>query len=213
MAMGDHEVACRIDDDQPGAQMKTGFVLAAAIALAAIHDLTAAAVPDKTAAATQVKTPAKTSAKNQTKKQTKKPAKKTRVAARKKKLETPPPKENSAAAAASMELYKKQLAQRISDSNTDKIYAEQPQALLRSVVVVRFVVDRHGKLVSSVIQRSNRDPETEAAALASLRSAAPFPKPPAKLLTNGRLEILETWLFNRDGRFQVRSIAQAQKSE
>jgi protein TonB len=68
-------------------------------------------------------------------------------------------------------------------------------------------------VISSVIQRSNRDPVTEAAALASLRSVAPLPKPPTKLLTNGRLEMLETWLFNDDGRFQIRSIAQAQKSE
>ena len=145
----------------------------------------------------------------------KKPAKKTKAVPRKKSSikKTAPPKEDPAAIAASMELYKKELAQKISDVDPTKVYATQPQALLRSVVVVRFVIDRNGKLLSSAVQRSNRDPVTEAAALASLRQAAPLPKPPAKLLINGRVDLLETWLFNDDGRFQVRSIAQVQKSE
>ena len=126
---------------------------------------------------------------------------------------TPPPREDTAAIAASMERYKHELAQKISAADPSKVYDVQPQALLRSVVVIRFVVDKDGKLLSSTILRSNGDRFTEAAALASLRGAMPLPKPPAKLLINGRLDLLESWLFNDDGRFQVRSIAQAQKSE
>jgi protein TonB len=68
----------------------------------------------------------------------------------------------------------------------------QPQALLHSVVVLRFVVDKNGKLMSSVIQRSKRDSVTEGIALTSLHNAAPLPRPPARLLTNGYLELLET---------------------
>jgi protein TonB len=83
----------------------------------------------------------------------------------------------------------------------------QPQAMLRSVVVVEFVVDRNGKLLKSGIRRSNRDRESEATALASLRASAPLPKPPADLVRTGRLELNETWLFNDDGRFQIRSTA------
>jgi protein TonB len=144
----------------------------------------------------------------------KKTAKKTKVAvARKSVSRKSPPKKDAAAIAASMELYKAAVARKISDVDSTQVYDMQPQALLRSVVVVRMVIDKNGKLISSAIQRSNRDPVTEAAALASLRKAAPLPKPPAVLLTKGRLELMETWLFNDDGRFQIRSIAQAQKSE
>jgi len=85
--------------------------------------------------------------------------------------------------------------------------------LLRSVIVIRYVVDKDGNLVRSEVVRSNKDKATEATALATLRSTAPFPKPPLALLRNGRIEISETWLFNNDGRFQLRTIAQQQKSE
>ncbi len=106
--------------------------------------------------------------------------------------------------------YKRDIAQRISQVNSTRIYPGQPQALLRSVVVLRFSVDGSGKLLKSEILRSNRDSVTEATALSSLRNTAPFPKPASGLLRNGRVELSETWLFNNDGRFQIRSVAQTQ---
>ncbi|MEC5215296.1 protein TonB [Actimicrobium sp. GrIS 1.19] len=109
--------------------------------------------------------------------------------------------------------YKEDLAQRICETNSTKVYVSRPQALLRGVIVVKFVVDANGKLISSEITRGNRDGAIEATALASLRSTAPFPKPASNLLRNGRVELSETWLFNNDGRFQIRSIAQPQMSE
>jgi protein TonB len=109
--------------------------------------------------------------------------------------------------------YKQDIAQRISHVNSTRVYPGRPQALLRSVVVLRYHVDRDGHLVRSEIVRSNRDPETEAIALASLKSAAPFPKPSSHLLQHGRVEISESWLFNNDGRFQLRSVAQPQMDE
>jgi protein TonB len=175
--------------------------LAAAIILSlfAVHGVGAAATSDPSRTIAQVE---------KTKKKT---VKKTK--ARKSSVKVPLPKEDAAATAASVEFYKKELAQRISDASPAAVYPMQPQALLRSVVVVQFVIDKNGKLIRSAIQRSNHDPATEDAALASLRNAAPFPKPPVNLLTKGRLVLSETWLFNDDGRFQLRSIALAQKSE
>jgi protein TonB len=110
----------------------------------------------------------------------------------------------------SLERYKRLLAQHISDANRDKIYPGNPQAMLRSVVVLKYVVDVNGKLISSDTLRSNGDSVTTATALHAVRYAAPFPPPPGHLLSRGRLEILETMLFNDDGRFQLRSIAEAQ---
>lgn len=178
------------------ARMTSRVAIAVAVALFAFHCAGIAAISNPADAAPQIK----------------KTARNTTVAALTR-LETTPSREEAAANAASLELYKRQLAQKISDADSAKVHAEQPQALLRSVVVLRFVVNKNGKLISSAIQRSNRDPVTERTALASLRNAAPFPRPPAKLLKKGRLVLLETWLFNRDGRYQMRSIAQAQKSE
>jgi protein TonB len=109
--------------------------------------------------------------------------------------------------AVSLDEYKRELGLRIQQVNSTKVYVVQPQALLRSVIVVRFVVDAQGGLVRSEIMRTNHDKETEATAVASLRNTAPFPKPPPGLLRGGKLEMSESWLFNKDGKFQVRSLA------
>lgn len=112
-----------------------------------------------------------------------------------------------------VDAYKEALARQIAAANASKIYAGQPQALLRSVIVLKFSVDADGHLVKSEILRSNHDLIAEGTALSSLRGAAPFPRPAPHLLARGKLELFETWLFNNDGRFQLRSIAQPQKSE
>lgn len=115
--------------------------------------------------------------------------------------------------AATLEAYKKDVAHRISQVNSTRVYVGRPQALLRSIVVVKYTLDGSGNLMRSEIQRSNRDRATEATALATLRNTAPFPKPGSHLLRQGRLEILESWLFNADGRFQLRSIAEPQMDQ
>jgi protein TonB len=109
--------------------------------------------------------------------------------------------------------YKRDLALRISQRNLNSIYTGRPQALLRSVIVLKFVMNADGKLLRSEIIRSNHDKATENIALSSISNATPFPKPLAHLLSNGKLEITETWLFNNDGRFQLRTIALPQMDE
>ncbi len=113
----------------------------------------------------------------------------------------------------SIERYKRVVAKQVSDSNPSKVYIGHPQAMLRSVVVVKYVLDANGSLVSTETLRSNGDAATVATALGALRHAAPYPAPPTRLLNHGRLEVLETMLFNDDGRFQMRSIAEAQLDE
>jgi protein TonB len=113
----------------------------------------------------------------------------------------------------SLDRYKRLLAQHIVQTSPDKIYPGNPQAMLRSVVVVKYVIDVNGRLMHSDVLRSNGDSVTVGTALAALRTAAPFPPPPSNLVSHGSLEILETMLFNDDGRFQMRSIASAQLDE
>ena len=115
--------------------------------------------------------------------------------------------------AGTVDSYKADLAQRIYAVNSTQVYTTRPQALLRSVVVLKYTVDSGGNLVRSEVARSNHDRATEATALATLRKSAPFPKPSPHLLRNGRLEMHESWLFNNDGRFQLRSLALVQMSE
>ena len=109
--------------------------------------------------------------------------------------------------------YQVELANHLSRVNVAKVYAGNPQALLRSVIVLRFSLNSQGSLMSKAIVRSNKDRETEATALSSLVKAQPFPMPSALLLKQGRLDMVETWLFNSDGRFQLRTIALPQANQ
>jgi protein TonB len=115
--------------------------------------------------------------------------------------------------ASTLHNYKEDVAQRITHVNPTKVYTGRPQALLRSVIVVKYQVDGNGNLVRSEIMRTNRDRVNEATAMSSLKNTAPFPKPAPHLLRQGRVEIMESWLFNNDGRFQLRTIALPQMDQ
>lgn len=118
-----------------------------------------------------------------------------------------------ASSAGSMGIYKTELAQRISAVNASQVYSGRPQALLRAVIVVKYQLDGNGNLVRAEIARSNGDRDAESTAMNSLHNSQPFPRPASNLLQRGRVEVSETWLFNDDGRFQLRTIAQPQMSE
>ncbi|CAN7263155.1 TonB family protein [Trinickia sp. LjRoot230] len=123
-------------------------------------------------------------------------------------LTAPPP---AAINSQTLDAYRHSIAQHIVDRNPSYVQQRAPQAMLRSLVVVAFTVDRNGKLIASSVYRTNGDDEAEATALATLRRAAPLPAPPAKLLNHvGQVEIFEDWLFNDDGKFQLRTLAKPQ---
>lgn len=126
---------------------------------------------------------------------------------------TPTPLPAVISPALTLDEYKRELALHIGRKSAHRMYEGRPQALLRSVIVMRYVVDARGHLVRSEIMRSNRDAETEATAINALRSAAPFPPPAPHLLRRGQLELAETWLFNNDGRFQLRTTALPQMDQ
>lgn len=110
-----------------------------------------------------------------------------------------------------MKMYKVAAAKRITEANAASITPGRPQALLRAVVSVEYWIDRQGNVVGAAIFRDNGDRAADTTALASLKRASPFPAPTGVLLdSSGRVRIIETWLFNNDGRFQLRSVAAPQ---
>jgi protein TonB len=112
---------------------------------------------------------------------------------------------------ASLDQYRDAVAKRITERNPSYVLRGTPQAMLRSLVVVSFTVDSNGHVVRSSVYRTNGDDEAESTALASLRRASPLPLPPGKLLNGrGQLELFEDWLFNDDGKFQLRELASPQ---
>jgi periplasmic protein TonB len=110
----------------------------------------------------------------------------------------------------SMEQYKLALAKRIFETSSGKTVNGDLQPLLRAVVVLQFNVDSSGN-VRNV--RTLRSPEKEAdqIARASLERAGTMPVPPEEWLQNGVVEVTETWLFNKDGRFHLRTFGPRQR--
>lgn len=112
---------------------------------------------------------------------------------------------------ATLDQYRTAVAQRIIERSPSYVLHGTPQAMLRSLVVVSFTVDRNGEVLQSSVYRTNGDDEAESTALATLRRASPLPRPPGKLLNGrGQVELFEDWLFNDDGKFQLREFASPQ---
>ncbi|VVE48588.1 energy transducer TonB [Pandoraea terrae] len=123
-------------------------------------------------------------------------------------IKLPPPAE---APPSALELYKLQLATRITETSGREVNPGRPQALLRSIVALEYWVDREGNISAVRVFRGNGDREAEKVAVTSLRRAGPFPPPNRALVdSSGRVRVVETWLFNNDGRFQLRSVASPQ---
>jgi len=116
-------------------------------------------------------------------------------------------------AAGSVAGYKTDVATRVYQVNSEQVFTGKPPPLLRSIVVLSVVVDENGRLVSSRVFRDNGDTEARAMALASLQRSAPLPRPANAVLRRGQVEYLESWLFRRDGKFQMRTLAEIQASE
>ncbi len=108
--------------------------------------------------------------------------------------------------------YKVKIAQKIQQENSPLLASGSPQSMLRSVVVMAFKVNKQGQLVSWSVYRTNGDAQAEQVALSSLQRAAPLPLPPSELFRSaGEIEIVEGWLFNDDGKFQIRTLASPQR--
>jgi len=108
----------------------------------------------------------------------------------------------------SLEDYKREIAGEILKANSATTFDGTPPHLLRAVVVLELTIDGKGAVRGI---RTLRTPDDELAAVAarSVRAAA-FSAPPPELLRRGQLEVVETWLFRDDGRFQVRTLAAPQ---
>jgi protein TonB len=106
-----------------------------------------------------------------------------------------------------LDAYKAQVAQHLIKHNPDHTFSGDLPEMLPAVVVLNITVDKNGDLTAVEVQRS-RDPDASKVALASVRRSEPLPKP-ADLLSNkdGSLTFSETFLFDAQHRFQLRTLA------
>jgi protein TonB len=106
--------------------------------------------------------------------------------------------------------YKRDVAMEIHRANAQHLFEGVPPPFLKSVVVLSITVDAKGQPQKVELFRSNGYTELDELAMRSVRNASPLPYPNGVLTNAGTLQFTESWLFRDDGRFQIRTLAQAQ---
>lgn len=115
--------------------------------------------------------------------------------------------------AQSADQVKAEFARSVYLNSAAQVHNEQPQALLRAVVVLRVKLNEQGQWAAEVFRDNPDQPEMTRAAL---ESVAKLPVPVGlstkarQLLQNDGL--VEAWLFQNDGRFALKTLAKPQRS-
>jgi protein TonB len=122
-------------------------------------------------------------------------------------LPTPATRAPVAPPSRTLDAYKTEVAQHVMRHNSGQTFSGQLPPMLPAIVVLNITVDEDGELQDVVVQRS-RDPDASKVAVASMRRSGRLPRPVNLLATNMRaLTFSETFLFNDQYRFQLRSLA------
>lgn len=129
----------------------------------------------------------------------------------------PPPSASAApgqrTAFDSVDSYKVDVAQHIMRYNAGYTFSGRLPPMLPAVVVLSITVDNAGRPTQVAVQRS-RDDDASNLAVASIRRAGALPRP-YNLATGPGMSLTfsETFLFNADHRFQLRTLAPIQYSD
>ncbi|MGJ9420691.1 hypothetical protein ACHAC9_23505 [Massilia sp. CMS3.1] len=107
----------------------------------------------------------------------------------------------------SLDAYKAEVARHVMLANSGQTFSGPLPPMLPAIVVVNITVGEDGELQEVAVQRS-RDPDASKVAVASMRRSGRLPRPANLLFTNTRaLTFSETFLFDHQYRFQLRSLA------
>lgn len=106
-----------------------------------------------------------------------------------------------------LDAYKTQVAHHVMEHNPTHIFSGKLPPMLPAIVVLNITVGEDGELKDVQVQRS-RDPDASRVAVDSMRRSGPLPKPVSLLAQDSKeLTFSETFLFNDDYHFQLRSVA------
>jgi protein TonB len=110
-------------------------------------------------------------------------------------------------ASPTLDAYKAEVAQHVMRANPGQTFSGRLPPMLPAIVVVNITVREDGELQDVVVQRS-RDPSASEVALSSMRRTGKLPRPTHLLGAHMRaLTFSETFLFDDQYRFQLRSLA------
>lgn len=114
--------------------------------------------------------------------------------------------------ATSLAEYRQEFARLLHAANPGLVYDGPPPNPVRGVIVMRAEVDAIGGMRRLELFRGpGHAPWLEQLVAQTVRQAEPFPRPSMKLLNGARsVAFTETWLFDYEGRFRLRTLSQAQ---
>ena len=115
-------------------------------------------------------------------------------------------------AAATVEEYQREFAKLLHAANAGMVFEGPPPNPVRAVIVMRAEVDAIGELRRLELVRAPwHDPWLEDLVRQTVRQVGPLPRPSLKLMNGERsVAFQETWLFDYQGRFRLRSLSQRQ---
>jgi protein TonB len=107
-----------------------------------------------------------------------------------------------------LDAYKTEVALHVVRQNPNYTFSGRLPEMLPAIVVLSITVDKDGKVTHVAVQRS-RDPDASQVAVASMWRSGDLPKPDRLLANNTDFSVTfsETFLFNDEYRFQLRSLA------
>ena len=109
-----------------------------------------------------------------------------------------------------LDAYKAAVAHHVMRRNSEHTFSGRLPPMLPAIVVLNITVDENGELQDVAVQRS-RDDDASNVAVASMRRSGPLPRPANLLPAAMRaLTFSETFLFDHQYRFQLRSLARPQ---
>jgi hypothetical protein len=102
-------------------------------------------------------------------------------------------------------------AKAVYSGSPELVHNRNPQPLLRAVIVLNVKLDEREHWKAEVLRTNDEQPEMLARAIETVRRARDIPlsdEVKAELHRNG---LIEAWLFDNDGSFQVKTLAKAQR--
>ena len=106
-----------------------------------------------------------------------------------------------------LDAYKAEVAQHVMRQNAGQTFSGRLPPLLPAIVVLNITVRDDGELEDVVVQRARND-NAARVAVDSMRRSGRLPRPTLLLAGNmRRLTFSETFLFDHQYRFQLRSLA------
>ncbi len=119
---------------------------------------------------------------------------------------------SSARAAGNLDEFRREFAHAVYAASPELVHDRNPQPLLRAVVVLNIKLSEDNRWQTDVMRTNKDQPELLARAIEAVEKVHMSEIPEHlrdELKRNG---INETWLFEKDGTFQVMTLAKAQRS-